>query len=81
MVQNLVNISDFLGDSANYVISLCVLGMGLAEFSVHPNALLEVKHIIVHSTLKNLQDEVKEIMQIHDIEEIKSRVQQLVNLL
>ena len=58
-----------------------LLGMGLEYFSVQANALLEVKHIIVHSTLKNLQDEVKEIMQIYDPDEIKLRVQQLVNLL
>ncbi len=58
-----------------------LLGMGLKYFSVQANALLEVKHIIVNSTFKNLQPEVENIMQIYDEEEVKSRVQQLVNLL
>jgi len=55
--------------------------MGLKYFSVQANALLEVKHIILNSTVKNLHAEVKTIMQLDDEEEIKSRVQQLVNLL
>ncbi|MDT8283512.1 MAG: phosphoenolpyruvate--protein phosphotransferase [Gammaproteobacteria bacterium] len=58
-----------------------LLGMGLEYFSVQSNALLEIKNIIINSTLKNLQAEVKEIMKLHDELEIKSRVQQLVNLL
>ncbi|NOQ89653.1 MAG: phosphoenolpyruvate--protein phosphotransferase [Gammaproteobacteria bacterium] len=58
-----------------------LLGMGLEYFSVQANALLEVKHIILNSTLATLQPEVESIMQIHDEDEIKSRVQALVNLL
>ena len=92
-VLKLIQMTIDAGKKAGIPVSMCgemasdtlytrlLLGMGLEYFSVQANALLEVKHIIVHSTLKNLQDEVKEIMQIYDIEEIKSRVQQLVNLL
>ncbi|MBE9567454.1 MAG: phosphoenolpyruvate--protein phosphotransferase [Proteobacteria bacterium] len=81
------------GKRANIPVSMCgemasdtqytrlLLGMGLEYFSVQANALLEVKHIIVNSTMKNLQKEAKQIMQLHDDNEIKSRVQQLVNLL
>lgn len=81
------------GKKANIPVSMCgemasdtqytrlLLGMGLEYFSVQANALLEVKHIIVNSTLKNLQTKVKDIMQMHDDNEIKSQVRQLTNLL
>ena len=81
------------GKKAKIPVSLCgemasdtlytrlLLGMGLEYFSVQANALLEVKHIIVNSTLKNLQVEAKKILQTHDSNEIKMRVQRLVNLL
>lgn len=92
-VLRLIQMTIDAGKKADIPVSMCgemasdtlytrlLLGMGLEYFSVQANALLEVKHIIVHSTLKNLQAEVKEIMQIYDADEIKSRVQQLVNLL
>ncbi len=92
-VLKLIQMTIDAGKKAGIPVSMCgemasdtlytrlLLGMGLEYFSVQANALLEVKHIIVHSTLSNLQDEVKEIMQIYDTDEIKSRVQQLVNLL
>jgi phosphotransferase system enzyme I (PtsI) len=81
------------GKKAGIPVSMCgemasdtqytrlLLGMGLEYFSVQANALLEIKHIIVNSTLSNLKEEVKGIMKIYDDEEIKRRVQQLVNLL
>ena len=81
------------GKQADIPVSMCgemasdtlytrlLLGMGLEYFSVQANALLEVKHIIVNSSLTTLQPEVEEIMTLHDESEIKSRVQQLVNLL
>ncbi len=81
------------GKKANIPVSMCgemasdtmytrlLLGMGLEYFSVQANALLEIKHIIVNSTHKNLQVEAKAILQLYEAAEIKSRVQQLVNLL
>jgi len=92
-VLRLIQMTIDAGKKAGIPVSMCgemasdslytrlLLGMGLKYFSVQANALLEVKHIIVNSTLKNLQPEVEAILQIHDEEEIKSRVQQLVNLL
>jgi len=92
-VLKLIQITIDAGKKANIPVSMCgemasdtqytrlLLGMGLKYFSVQANALLEVKHIIVNSTLKNLQAEVESILQIYDTDEIKSRVQQLVNLL
>jgi len=81
------------GKKANIPVSMCgemasdtlytrlLLGMGLEYFSVPANALLEIKHIIVNSTLKNLQFETQKILQTYDSNEIKTRVQKLVNLL
>jgi len=92
-VLKLIQMTIDAGERAGIPVSMCgemasdtlytrlLLGMGLKYFSVQANALLEVKHIIVNSTLKNLQPDVAEIMQIYNEEEIKSRVQQLVNLL
>jgi len=92
-VLKLIQMTIDAGKKAGIPVSMCgemasdtlytrlLLGMGLEYFSVQANALLEVKHIIVNSTLKNLQPEVKDIMQIYDEEEVKTRVQQLVNLL
>ena len=92
-VLKLIQMTIEAGKKANIPVSMCgemasdtlytrlLLGMGLKYFSVQANSLLEVKHIIVNSTLNNLQTEVEEIMKIHDEEVVKSRVQQLVNLL
>ena len=55
--------------------------MGLEYFSVQANALLEIKHIIRNSTLKNLEEETTEILELVDSDEIKDRVQQLANVL
>jgi len=92
-VLKLIQMTIAAGKKADIPVSMCgemasdtmytrlLLGMGLEYFSVQANAILEVKHIIVNSTFKNLQPEVEDIMNIHDEEEVKSRVQQLVNLL
>jgi phosphotransferase system enzyme I (PtsI) len=81
------------GKKANIPVSMCgemasdtqytrlLLGMGLEYFSVQANALLEIKHIIMNSRYNNLQIEAKSILELYDSNEIKSRVQQLVNLL
>jgi phosphotransferase system enzyme I (PtsI) len=92
-VLKLIQMTIQAGKQANIPVSMCgemasdtqytrlLLGMGLEYFSVQANALLEVKHIIINSTLKNLQPEVNEILQTYNSSEIRSRVQQLVNLL
>ncbi len=92
-VLKLIHMTIKAGKKANIPVSMCgemasdtqytrlLLGMGLEYFSVQANALLEIKHIILNSTLKNLQKETESILQIYDNNEIKSRVQQLTNLL
>ena len=92
-VLKLIQMTIDAGKKADIPVSMCgemasdtlytrlLLGMGLEYFSVQANALLEIKHIIVNSTLNNLQKETQSIMALYDSNEIKSRVQQLVNLL
>lgn len=92
-VLKLISMVIDAGKKANIPVSMCgemasdtqytrlLLGMGLEYFSVQANALLEIKHIIVNSTLSNLQKETQSILDLYDSNEIKSRVQQLVNLL
>ena len=92
-VLKLIHMTIEAGKKASIPVSMCgemasdtqytrlLLGMGLEYFSVQANALLEIKHIIINSTLKNLQSEAKSILEIYDANEIKTRVQQLVNLL
>jgi phosphoenolpyruvate-protein phosphotransferase (PTS system enzyme I) len=41
-----------------------LLGLGLKEFSVHPNALLEVKQVITSSSLGPLKRQVQRIMRV-----------------
>lgn len=54
-----------------------LLGMGLNYFSVQPNALLEIKHIINHSKLNSLRPRVRKILQTQDAMEIESLVKKL----
>lgn len=81
------------GKQARIPVSMCgemasdtlytrlLLGMGLEYFSVQVNALLEIKHIIINSTLENLKVEAEKVLLEHDSNEIKARVQKMVNLL
>ncbi len=92
-VLKLIHMIIEAGKRANIPVSMCgemasdtrytrlLLGMGLEYFSVQANSLLEVKHIIINSTVKSLQAEVQSILQLYDASKIKSQVQQLVNLL
>ena len=92
-VLKLIHMTIEAGKKANIPVSMCgemasdtqytrlLLGMGLEYFSVQANALLEVKQIIINSRLKDLQDEVVDILQTYDSDEIRSRVQQLGNLM
>jgi len=92
-VLRLIHMVIKAGKRANIPVSMCgemasdshytrlLLGMGLEHFSVQANALLEIKHIILNSTLKNLEQEAAEILELVDSDEITGRVQQLANVL
>ncbi len=77
------------GKFAGIPVSLCgemasdpkytrlLLGMGLTYFSVQPNALLEIKHIINNSKINSLRPRVRKILQLHRADEIEQQVRRL----
>lgn len=91
-VLRLIQMTIDAGKKANIPVSMCgemasdtlytrlLLGMGLEYFSVQPNALLEIKNIIINSTLSKLSTESNAILKLHVTHEIKNRVQRLADL-
>lgn len=91
-VLRLIQMTIDAGKKANIPVSMCgemasdtlytrlLLGMGLEYFSVQPNTLLEIKNIIINSTLSKLSTESHAILKLHRTNEIKDRVQQLADL-
>lgn len=91
-VLRLIQMTIDAGKKANIPVSMCgemasdtlytrlLLGMGLEYFSVQPNALLEIKNIIINSTLSKLSTESNAILKLHGTNEIRDRVQQLAKL-
>ncbi|MFO7602947.1 MAG: phosphoenolpyruvate--protein phosphotransferase [Gammaproteobacteria bacterium] len=54
-----------------------LLGMGLTEFSMHPNALPQVKHLVSHSHIPDLQATVEQLLQCQDHETYSRLLEQL----
>lgn len=79
------------GKQAGIPVSMCgemasdprytrlLLGMGLDVFSVQPNALLEIKHIINNSSVRSLRPRTGKILKLHDAAVIEKRVSALNN--
>lgn len=92
-VLKLIQLTIDAGKKANIPVSMCgemasdtrytrlLLGMGLKYFSVPANALLEIKNIIINSTLTDLKTEAVSILQMNESNEIRTRVQHLASLL
>ncbi|MGD8785305.1 MAG: phosphoenolpyruvate--protein phosphotransferase, partial [Thioalkalispiraceae bacterium] len=40
-----------------------LLGLGLNEFSMHPNALAEVKNVIINTDIEKLKPIIEELLQ------------------
>ncbi len=88
-VLKLIAMSLDAGRKKSIEVSLCgemasdpfytrlLLGMGLRCFSVQANSLLEIKHIINHSRISELQDPVNAILNLHDPADIDSALQEL----
>lgn len=82
-VLKLIELILHAGHSADIPVSMCgemasdpiytrlLLGMGLQCFSVQANSLLEIKHIINHSHIDKLADEVQQILSHGNAEEIE----------
>lgn len=54
-----------------------LLGMGLREFSMHPNALPQVKHLISNSHIPDLQNIVTQLLQCDEHESYSQLLEQL----
>lgn len=73
-VLRLVQLTIRAGERAHIPVAMCgemagdarytrlLLGLGLREFSVHPNTLLEVKQVIINSDLGALRKYVQRVM-------------------
>ena len=73
-VLRLIQMTIKAGQRANVSVAMCgemagdvrytrlLLGMGLKEFSVHPNALLELKQVITHSQVAAARRQTQKIM-------------------
>ena len=69
------------GKKANIPVSMCgemaaeprftrlLLGLGLKEFSMHPNSILEVKQIVRNSNLQELEQQCRALLDATDIEQ------------
>ncbi len=88
-VLQLIQLTIQSGKEAGIPVSMCgemasdprytrlLLGMGLNYFSVQPNALLEIKHIINNSKVNSLRAKVRGVFQLHNAHEIEQRVMSL----
>ena len=88
-VLKLIAMSLHAGEKNSIEVSLCgemasdphytrlLLGMGLRCFSVQANSLLEIKHIINHSRISELQEPVNNILNMQQPEDIAHALQEL----
>ncbi len=79
------------GNKANIPVSMCgemasdpkytrlLLGMGLDHFSVQPNALLEIKHIITGTRITSLRPKARKILLLSAAGDIRRGVNALNN--
>ena len=82
----LIDITLQAGVDAGIPVSLCgemasdpqytrlLLGMGLRDFSVQANSILEIKHIINNSRIDKLKPRVKKLLTLAYPEEIEQEV-------
>ncbi len=85
-VLRLIAITIDAGKEAGIPVAMCgemagdtrytrlLLGLGLAEFSMHPATLLEVKKIICESDITSLKRFARKVMSTHDIRELHDLV-------
>ncbi len=56
-----------------------LLGMGLQNFSMHPNAIAEVKHMILQSDVEQLQQQVKALLETCTESDFQTKLDQLLH--
>ncbi|HEX4896695.1 MAG TPA: putative PEP-binding protein, partial [Solimonas sp.] len=57
-----------------------LLGLGLSDFSMHPEAVLEIKRIIIDSDVGRLRQEAAEILACTEPQELRERIAALDQL-
>ena len=65
----------FLSWFANSVYTRLLLGLGLAEFSMHPATLLEIKKIVRDADLGRLTRFARDVLRLRDTHEIHALVE------
>jgi phosphotransferase system enzyme I (PtsI) len=90
-VLHLIHMTIRAGRKARIPVSLCgemagdprytrlLLGMGLTEFSMHPNNLLEVKRMIRDSEVSKLTPLARRLLQTTDAEKLTQLLQTITN--
>jgi len=54
-----------------------LLGLGLTEFSMHPEAVLEIKQIIRESNVAQLREDVTNLLRSIDLQDMRDRIKAL----
>jgi len=79
------------GEQANIPVSMCgemagdprytklLLGLGLKEFSMHPNSQPLIKQIIPMCNIKKLQRQVKRLLKVTNYQEFNNQIDTLIN--
>ncbi|HXG29841.1 MAG TPA: putative PEP-binding protein, partial [Nevskiales bacterium] len=88
-VLRLIHITVEAGSHAGIPVAMCgemasdprytrlLLGLGLAEFSMYPGSLLEIKRIIRHSDTRALRGTVQRLLASTDSAELHELIEQL----
>jgi len=88
-VLRLVDMTLRAGRAAGIPVAMCgemagdtrytrlLLGMGLREFSMHPSGLLQVKKIVLESSLGELEDLSRDVLSSPDVRELHDRVDRM----
>jgi len=90
-VLKLIALTIQAGQQAKIPVAMCgemagdprytklLLGLGLKEFSMHPNSHPPVKQIIPSCNIKKLQKQVKRLLKINDYTEFSLQLDKLLN--
>jgi len=88
-VLRLIEMTLRAGQAAGIPVAMCgemagdtrytrlLLGLGLREFSMHPSGLLQVKKIVLESTLGELEERSREVMATRDLRELHNLVERM----
>lgn len=91
-VLQLINLTITAGRNKGIPVTMCgemagdiqctrlLLGMGLRNFSMHPNAIAEVKRIILRSNIASLTEQVRQLLNSTNHDEFHNSLSKLITL-